>query len=359
MESNPAVSVIVPLYNAEKYIAELLESVLAQTLQNFEVIVVDDCSTDNGVEIVESYVPKFGGRLKLYQTDKNSGSGAVPRNRGMELSRGEYLFFIDDDDLITPTALEELYTLAKDFDADVVYCENNYVLSPDGSGLYTRLGKEDLLVDKPTFEPENLAERVKRILMEKYYQPQWVKLVRRNLIFEHDLFFLSIRHGDDTIWTYGLIFYAKKFLRVPNMTHIRRLTKISIMRKERTPQETIKFWLNPALLGVKTLDNLMSKHVFFQKNPQYRYAILEKFFLGKFNMIFNESCQITPVEFYEAVREEFGKNFGEYDVAISLLCSSFNMQQRTSLNNLQEFNKFIEQNKKRIAELENELNRRR
>ena len=126
MENAPAVSVIIPMYNAEKFIGECLESILAQTFQDFEVIVVDDCSTDSSVKIIEQYIPSFGGRLKLSRMDKNSGSGAMPRNKGMELSHGEYVFFMDDDDLLTKTALEEMYTLAKDFDADVVYTEKHY-----------------------------------------------------------------------------------------------------------------------------------------------------------------------------------------------------------------------------------------
>ena len=86
MANVPEVSIIIPLYNAEKYIAECLESVLAQTFKNFEVIIVDDCSTDNSCTIVESYIPKFSGRLKLYHMEKNSGSGALARNKGLKLS---------------------------------------------------------------------------------------------------------------------------------------------------------------------------------------------------------------------------------------------------------------------------------
>ena len=70
------------MYNAEKYIGACLDSILAQTFKNFELIVVDDCSTDSSCTIVDSYTKKFGGRLKLVHTEENSGGCAVPRNVG-------------------------------------------------------------------------------------------------------------------------------------------------------------------------------------------------------------------------------------------------------------------------------------
>ena len=108
----PSISVIIPLYNAEKYFGECLDSLLAQTFKNFEVIVVDDCSTDNSLAIAKSYLEKFGGRLKISRMYVNSGKPSLPRNKGLAVSRGEYIYFMDNDDLITPTAFEELYTLA-------------------------------------------------------------------------------------------------------------------------------------------------------------------------------------------------------------------------------------------------------
>ena len=78
------VSVIIPVFNAEKYLGVCLESILIQTLKDFEVIVVDDCSTDASATIAESYLEKFGGRLKIISLPENTGSGAVPRNIGLE-----------------------------------------------------------------------------------------------------------------------------------------------------------------------------------------------------------------------------------------------------------------------------------
>ena len=119
------------MYNTEKYIGEALDSLLAQTFKDFEVIVVDDCSTDNGVEVVNGYAPKFNGRLQLMRMKVNSGGGE-PRNRGLHLSRGEYVFFMDADDALVSTALDELYAVAKNFAAYVVHC-NRYYLSPGES----------------------------------------------------------------------------------------------------------------------------------------------------------------------------------------------------------------------------------
>ena len=82
MEKIPPVSVIVPMYNAENYIGELLESLLSQTLKNFEVIIVDDCSTDESFNIVQNYLPKFAGRLNLLKMKQNSGGPSIPRNKG-------------------------------------------------------------------------------------------------------------------------------------------------------------------------------------------------------------------------------------------------------------------------------------
>ena len=337
MTVTPAVSVIIPMYNAENFIAEGLESLLAQTFSDFEVIVVDDCSTDNSRAVVESYLEKFDGRLKIFSTEKNSGSGALPRNMGMNFSHGKYIFFMDDDDLITPTALEELYTLAKDFNADVVHCEKYYQLSADSVSIQ---GSETVILT-PKLEPENLAERVQKILEGHYNISQWNKLVRRDIIFENELFFPITRHMDDMIWTWGLLFLAKRFLYVPNLVYIKRLTKNSIMQKERTPRQKISFWLNPLINGLKTLDNFMNRQEFFRQNPQYRCAMLENFVHIILFNIFETSRNFSLPDIYEIIRQEYGKSFGENEVLTSFLLADLIEQQKIFVKNTE-----------RIAELE-------
>lgn len=101
MEENlinePLVSIITPLYNCEKYIEETIQSVINQTYKNWEMIIIDDCSKDNGVKIVEKY-QKLDDRIKLYRNETNLG-GAGTRNKCIEKAKGKYIAFLDSDDL--------------------------------------------------------------------------------------------------------------------------------------------------------------------------------------------------------------------------------------------------------------------
>mgnify|MGYP002623800145 CR=1 FL=1 len=328
MANYPAVSVIIPMFNAERFIAECLESLLVQTFQDFEVVVVNDCSTDKSCAVVENYLHKFNGRLTLSRMEKNSGSGAAPRNKGMNLSRGEFVFFMDADDLITPTALKEMYSLAENYNVDVVYCEKYYRASADLSEIYIFSEQKGRLVNEPTFETEDLAERINEIIAGKFHGVPWSKFVRRDFLIEHEIFFPHVKISEDELWTYGLLFCAKKFLRVPNVIYVFRQTENSISRIERTPSQTINFWINPLIKGLKTLDNLMNKTDFFKQNPQYRCALLENFVHTRLSCLFEASRKTKMPAIYGAIKEEFGEIFGEHDVLLSILLADLIEQQK-------------------------------
>src|SRR5437870_2283989 len=108
--STPSISVIVPIYNKAKYLRECLQSVLTQTFGDFEIICVDDASTDGSAEILTDFVDRER-RVRVYRNTVNLGPGAS-RNIGIDKSRGTYLQFTDADDLLPPNALAALYHLA-------------------------------------------------------------------------------------------------------------------------------------------------------------------------------------------------------------------------------------------------------
>ena len=120
----PKVSVIVPVYNSERYIDTCLQSLVGQTMDDIEVILVDDHGTDDSMEKVRSFVSEYCGRKSfiLAQTPENSGPG-VARNVGIELAKGEYVVFVDSDDYVEPTFCEELYNAAEVAGADMACCD--------------------------------------------------------------------------------------------------------------------------------------------------------------------------------------------------------------------------------------------
>jgi len=120
---NNLVSIITPNYNCANFIGQAIESVLLQTYRNWEMLIIDDCSTDNSVEVIEKYV-KQDTRVKILKTECNSGFPVKPRNIGIQNAQGRFIAFLDSDDLWLPTKLECQLPLFSDANVAVVF--SNY-----------------------------------------------------------------------------------------------------------------------------------------------------------------------------------------------------------------------------------------
>lgn len=117
------VSVIIPVYNVEKYLRQCLDSVINQTLKDIEIICVNDGSTDNSPQILEEYAAK-DNRIKII--NKTNGGLSSARNAGMEVAQGEFIGFVDSDDYLDLNFYESLYNRAKETNSDIVVCEYIY-----------------------------------------------------------------------------------------------------------------------------------------------------------------------------------------------------------------------------------------
>ena len=263
----PAISVVIPLYNVEKYVGECLDSLLAQTFQDFEVIVVDDCSTDSSPAIVESYASKFSGRLQLTHMRKNTGSAGLPRNKGIELSRGDYVYFIDPDDAITPTALEELYSVAKKFDADVVHCEKWYAV-PDTFWHDAEYRKnlrptvypsgERIFTKEPALLTEDFVQRINEFSKRWLTWSVCLQFVRRNFIFNNEIRFTNICF-EDFIFTACSICSAKKYIVIPNTVYFYRQREGSAINSNPNLPTLIKRQVKALTEGIKYLDEFLNE----------------------------------------------------------------------------------------------------
>ena len=365
----PAVSVVIPMYNGEKYIGECLDSLLAQTFQNFEVIVVDDCSTDSSPAIVESYAPKFNGRLKRTQTEENTGGCAMPRNIGFSLAGGEYVYFMDADDTLTKTALEELHALAKEYDADVVYCENYFMSTGTGQEYTDNIHVADKkiqkppFVDTPTLETTDLSERITKWLNGNYWMTSWLRLVKRELLIQNNISFPKTFLSEDYIWSAKLLFCSKRFLRIPNICYIRRMHDSSVTGRIRTAcstAELVQIWMDVVIRCSKDMDNFMKRIDFFQENPNYRYEILANLIQGHFRNIFGSCSKESAFDIYNIFLQNFGDSLGEHDVLVSGLCAYIINQHREFLNSrneaAQKAKQLIAKQNAEIASLNEKIN---
>ena len=120
---NSLISIIIPVYNAEKYIERCLESLLTQTYSNIEILCIDDCSKDNSLNILKK-IKEQDNRIKLYQLGQNCGP-ATARNIGLEHACGEYIMFCDNDDTYAPNMCEQMLTTMITENTDIVTCQAN------------------------------------------------------------------------------------------------------------------------------------------------------------------------------------------------------------------------------------------
>lgn len=309
--SSYGVSVVIPLFNAGKYIGECLDSLRAQKFKNFEVIVVDDCSTDNSVAVVRKYLSKFGGRLKLTRTSSNSGGSGVPRNKGLFFCKGEYVLFMDAYDTLTRTGLETMYNAAKQFDADTVYCEN--FLTSGATAPET-----DDKTHEPALETEDLTARFDKALRQNDALMPWLRLVSRNLLIENNINFAS--ESNNVGWAFAVLLCSKKFLRIPNACYVKRV-------HETTPSDVHR-WMSRTICGVKEMDDFMGGIDFFKANPRYRYDLLNLFIKTELGRVLKQSDNMSAFELYELLRGHFGEYLGEHAVLVSCLCSAIISQQK-------------------------------
>ena len=347
----PAISIVIPMFNAEKYIGECLDSILNQTFTDFEVIVVDDCSTDNSRAVVEGYTEKFGGRLKLERTLKNSGGCAIPRNKALPLSRGEYISFLDADDAITPTALEELYSVAKEFNADVVACERYYNIPEQfwyNTEFRSRLKpftyRRGKFVDKPTFLTNNILERLALCNQRHFLWNLWSKLIRRDLILKNEFKFSNASNAEDMTFTICLLCTAEKFVLVPNVVNYYRVREGSVSNDNKVRDEKFfRKYVKAFASALQYMNKFLNDRDAFRDNSYMKYIIFEicwsELLIGYILPMYNQNA---AYKFDKILMEELSRGDN-----VALSAFTFNM---SAFYRLQ-----FAKAQQRIAELEKKL----
>ena len=201
MEQRPLISVIVPVWNGEKYLTGCVESVLRQSVRDMEIILVDDGSTDGTWGLIERFA-REDGRVKGIRQENGGVSEA--RNAGIRESRGQYIRFVDADDILPPDSMRLLVEKAQEHDCDLVLAAYTEVL---GRRRYHRdLGKCGDVIDNEAF-----LARLERLSNSFYYGVLWNKLFRGDLIREKEIRFVSgLNWGEDFAFVMRYLAHAER-----------------------------------------------------------------------------------------------------------------------------------------------------
>lgn len=288
----PLVSIIVPVYNAEKTIGRCIDSILNQTYKEFELLLLDDGSTDTSGEICDSYARK-DERIRVIHKE-NSGVSDT-RNQGIAMAKGEYLQFLDSDDWITPDATNLFVRTATENQCDMVIARFYRVIGEHVSQKGAI--DEDGLMDRITF-----ANKMMQKPADFYYGVLWNKFYRRSIIEEHQM-----RMDSSISWCEDFMF---------NLEYIRYAGTIYAMKV-------------PVYYYVKTKGSLVSQGMSMKKTIQMKRTVF-----ACYNDFYKN---IFPEEDYEKRRLQIYRFLidaaGDGDVSLSILPGNFKLgEERTSVS---------------------------
>lgn len=203
----PAVSVIIPVYNSEPFLRDCLESLCKQSFQDFELLCVDDGSTDASLQILREYA-KTDARMRVY-TQQNQFAGTA-RNHGIDMAAGEYLLFLDADDIFMPNLLELFYAKAKKTHADIIVCNAQMFRNSDGKTVSWELLQTEGLPNSP-FDPRTIADK---LFLFAGSMP-WNKMFRHEFIIQNKLRFMGLPRANDLYFVYAALALSESVAIVP------------------------------------------------------------------------------------------------------------------------------------------------
>ena len=229
MDMNPKVSVIIPVYNVEKYLRQCLDSVVNQTLRDIEIICVDDGSTDTSLEILREYQSKDSRIMVLHQENINAGAA---RNHGLKYAHGKYLSFLDSDDFFELDMLEKAYNAAENNSLEiVVFRSDHYMQATKKFEAISWSIRKDLLPHKEIFS----FREIEKNRLKCFVGWAWDKLFLHDFISKNNLQFQEQRTTNDMYFVFAALIKAKRIGVLEDiLAHQRKLTTgtLSVTREK-------------------------------------------------------------------------------------------------------------------------------
>lgn len=203
----PLISILIPVYNIEKYLESCINSILTQNFENFEIICVNDGSTDNSLNLLYT-LKETDARIRIITTVQNKGSG-VARNTALRYAKGKYILFVDGDDKLEQCALSKIYRYAEKNDTDILvfgafsyYTDKNKPTKRAGSYDYKKIPSKFFA---RVFSAKELNDDI-----AKFPATAWTKLYRADFINKNGIKFQEIKIGQDQLFFFHSMIKARR-----------------------------------------------------------------------------------------------------------------------------------------------------
>ena len=229
----PKVSVVVPVYNVEKYLRQCLDSIINQTFKDIEIICINDCTKDNSQEILEEYSKK-DNRISIVINEENMGLGRT-RNKSFNYINSEYVLFVDSEDWLELNAIEELYNAISSTDSNIAYFNYRDVHEDTGKIVETIL-KNVLADTNLKLEDQKVFtnEDIKNLSFRKIPNLTWFKLYKKSFLVNNSIYFAPYKF-EDQIFSIKAKILSNKNVYVDKILYNYRIQQQSIMRTSQIP----------------------------------------------------------------------------------------------------------------------------
>lgn len=283
MDNSPIISIIIPIYNAEKYIFSCLDNICLQTFFDIEIICVNDGSTDNSLKILEKYMEK-DKRIKIIN-QKNLGVSAA-RNSGIKNSLGEYILFVDSDDLLDNNACQILCEYVKKYDADIIQFQH-----------VNKVGKFKFLNYKNinTLTSFNLFDNVDRCFPKDDYIFCWDRLYKKSFLIEQD-----VRFSIGQSFAEDFLFIVQLYSKNPKVLIVEDFLYEHIINSNSVCQTSTKYEI---FKSIKNINRFLEETILPINSELYLYAL---------NTIFYNILRLWQDLYYSEYRTEYNLKINEF-----------------------------------------------
>lgn len=294
----PLISIIIPIYNVSQYITKCLDSVFSQTYKNFEVILVDDCGTDDSMDIVREYLNKnVLLNVNIISHERNRGLSAA-RNTGLVNAKGEYVYFLDSDDSISDDCLSVLAETLKDKFYDVVLADYKFV-GTDSISSDLKLPECELIGN---------ASILGAYANGLWYVMAWNKLCRREFLINNGLFFEEGYLHEDVIWSFKLACKADSMYVVNKKTYNYLVRSSSIMTSMSIEKDVTVYLkaFERIIDFVKKENRIFGKNeytIIEGKKCGIMYSLLQKKEIGLYNKYYKDFYSLSYISPFKAFRK--------------------------------------------------------